>query len=362
MEGSPIDIILFAPLAPIFGVLLFWFMQLLFIESQKYFLEKIRSKHEPFCRFTNFLGILFQSICHGLGYTVTKSGISDFYISVSYGRVAPKKEKKGIFEWVANAFLFIGPFFIPAFLLLLCLLVLIPDGFATPISSNILEFQYTFSGQLSLFGINLYNFSANFFEFLLSIDLAHPGHLGFLLLLIFLGLGIRPSHIGEKKIDKVDMIYDLRNIWKLISHKPLYVLMLFLLSYIFFYASLLFNQSFYTILFSVFGWLSIISIVAIFISHIIILFVYMTDKIEGWKRILCYLILPISYIVARILFFVFPIINYKLILNVSFLMMILSTIIVTFLLLKSQDDKFKTRRKIKWFKGNKEIEENKNER
>ena len=40
MEGSPIDIIIFAPLAPILAVLLFWFIQLLFIESEKILLKK----------------------------------------------------------------------------------------------------------------------------------------------------------------------------------------------------------------------------------------------------------------------------------------------------------------------------------
>lgn len=94
MEGSIVDILIFAPFAPILGVLLFWFIQLLFIESEKYFLSKIRSKHEPLCRFTNFLGILFQTICHTLGYTVTKSGISDFYISVDYEKWHQKKKIK----------------------------------------------------------------------------------------------------------------------------------------------------------------------------------------------------------------------------------------------------------------------------
>ncbi|RLF31909.1 MAG: hypothetical protein DRM98_04815, partial [Thermoplasmata archaeon] len=89
MEGSPIDIFIFAPLAPMAGVILLWFIQLLFIESQKYLLQKIKSKHEALCRFTNLLGIIFQTLCHALGYTVTKSGISEFYISVNYGRVAP---------------------------------------------------------------------------------------------------------------------------------------------------------------------------------------------------------------------------------------------------------------------------------
>jgi hypothetical protein len=179
MEGSIIDILIFAPLAPIFGVLLFWFIQLLFIESEKYLLTKIRPKHEPLCKFTNFLGILFQTICHALGFTVTKSGITDFYISVDYGKVAPKKEKKGVFEWIANAFLFIGPFFIPAILLILGLIFLsINFEIANP--SKFLELKYTFGGQLTAFGASLFAFAKSFFEFLFTIDLLHPGHLGFI--------------------------------------------------------------------------------------------------------------------------------------------------------------------------------------
>ena len=159
MEAYSIDIIIFAPLAPILGVLLFWFIQLLFIQSEKYLLEKIRYKHEALCRFTNFLGILFQTICQALGYTVTKSGISDFFISVDYGRVLPKKERKGIFEWVANAFLFIGPFFIPAFLLLISLIFLKVEGFEIVIPSHIIGTEYSFGGQITIFGASLYNFS-----------------------------------------------------------------------------------------------------------------------------------------------------------------------------------------------------------
>ena len=71
--------------------------------------------------------------------------------------------------------------------------------------------------------------------------------------------------------------------------------------------------------------------------------------------------LPVSYILARILFF-FINLEYELILRLSLLVMIVSTAVVTLLLLKSQDDKFKTKRKIKWFKGDKEIEDDENER
>jgi hypothetical protein len=344
MEISAIDIVLFAPLAPIFGVLLFWFIQLLFIESQKYLIDKIRAKHEPFCRFTNFLGILFQTICHALGYTVTKSGISGFYISVNYGKVAPKKEKKGIFEWIANAFLFIGPFFIPAFLILLCLFVLLTEGFDTTIPTHLLGTQYTFAGQLTAFGSNLYSFSANFFAFLFNIDLLNPGHLGFLIFLIFLGLGIRPSYIGEKKVDKVDMIYDLKNIWHLISSKPIYVLILFLASYLFFYISFYLNQGFYSILFSIFGWLSIISIVSLILSHLVIFFIYNLDKINGKKKILPYLTILTSYLLMRVFFYY---IKSDFDLSLSLFVMFLSTILITYLCIDSKDDKFKTLRKIK---------------
>jgi hypothetical protein len=352
MDGSTIDIMLFAPLAAIFGVILFWFIQLLFSQGQKYLLEIIRKKHESFCRFTNFLGILFQTICHALGYTVTKSGISEFFISVNYGKVAPKKEKKGIFEWISNAFLFVGPFFIPAFLLLICLFFLLENGFDTTMPTNILD--YTFGGQLTLFGANLYNFTASFFNFLSNLDLFNPVHLGFLFLLIFLGLGIRPSYLGEKKIDKIDMTYELKNIWQLITYKSVYLVLLFLFCYSLFYVSLRLELNFYTTLFSIFGWLSIISIVALFISQLIILFIFAIDKMEGRKKIIPYITIPLSYILARVLFYYLRIDIDE---SLSLMIMILLTIVIIYLLLKPKGDKFKTKRKIKRLKDKSKGEE-----
>jgi len=350
MEGSIIDIMLFAPIAVILGVLLFWFIQLLFIQGQKYLLEKIRKKHEPFCRFTNFLGILFQTICHALGFTVTKSGISEVYISVNYGKVAPKKEKKGIFEWISNAFLFVGPFFIPAFLLIICLFFLIKNGFNTIPPTNLLD--YTFVGQLTIFFTNLYNFTTSFFNFLSNIELFNPVHLGFLFLLIFLGLGIRPSYLGEKKIDKIDLIYELRNIWELITYKRIYLVLFILFCYSLFYISLLLNQIFYTTLFLVFGWLSIISIVALFISQLIILFILAVDQIKGRKKIIPYVTIPLSYILSRILFFYLNIDK-----SMSLITMMVFTIIVIYLILKPKGDRFKTKKKIKRSKDKSKGEE-----
>jgi hypothetical protein len=334
MEGSSIDIIIFAPLAPIFGVLLFWFIQLLFIENQKYLLSKIRDKHEPLCRFTNFLGIFFQTICHALGYTVTKSGISSFYISISYGKVAPKKEKKGVFEWMSNVFLFIGPFFIPSTLLLICLFFLMDQGFNITSTTS-----YTFSGVLIVFGTNLYTFSEGFISFLSNIDLLHPAHLGFLILIIFLGFGTRPSVIGEKKQEKVDMLYDLKNIRYNILHKPRYIIILVIIVYLISYISVLAKQNWYVALFSILGWLSIIAIISLIVSHMIIILIKNSDEIPGLWKLIPYLTIPTTYIFFRTLFFLYPHMYSK---SFSLLGMILSTVLVLFLLLKYRTDKFKT--------------------
>ena len=348
MEGSPIDIVVFAPLAPLLGVLLFWFIQLLFIESQKYFLNKINRNHPAFCRFTNFLGILFQTICHAMGYTITKSGISEFYISVSYGRVAPKKEKKGIFEWISNVFLFVGPFFIPAFLTVVVLYLFIPNGFLIVIPDQFINLKYTFGSQLAIFGASLFNFANSFFYFLTNLDLLHPAHLGFLFLLIFLGLGIRPSHIGEKKPHKIDMIYELKNIWSLISNKPLYLLILGSIAYLVFYISLYLNTSIYVAIFAVLGWISIISIISLFISHLIIFFIKILDEIPGIWKYAPIIVLFSSYIIARALFFYFSIHDY--VYSTSLFIMLFSTFIVTFLLYRAKSDRFKTIREMKLLK------------
>jgi len=346
MESSIIDIIVFAPLAPILGVLLFWFIQLLFIESEKYLLLKIRPKHEPLCRFTNFLGILFQTICHALGYTITKSGISDFYISISYGRVAPKKDKKGVFEWIANAFLFIGPFFVPAFLILLCL-ILTSVNLDVITTSNLIEMKYTFAGQLSSFGASLYSFSESFIGLLINIDLLHPGYFGLILFLIFLGMGIRPSYIGEKKQEKVDMLYDLKNIWSLITHRPLYIAILILISYIFFYISLFFKENWYVAFFSILAWLSIISIIAILIANLIIYLIRITDEMPSFWRYVTFFTMPFAYIFSRTVFYFFQNSSSNFL---SLFITVLSTITVIFLALRYKTNKFKSKRTIKLFK------------
>jgi len=340
MDGSQIDTFVFAPLAPILGLLLFWFIQLLFIESQRYMLSKIWHKHEPLCRFTNFLGILYQTVCHALGYTVTRSGISDFFISVDYGKVAPKKERQGIFEWISNAFLFIGPFFIPPLLLLIYFILLINSS-AFNIPAGYYEF---FSAGLQNFGQNLYSFSEKFFTFLFNIDFFNPLHFGFFILLVIVGLGIRPSYIGETKKEKIDMIYDLKNIKNLLFGKPLYFIFLFVLAYIIFFVSFFLKHGWYVALFSLLGWISIIAIASLIITQAIILLIKNTDELPRPWSFLPYLTIPVSYTTMRTVFFFFPLAFSN---NISLIAMILSTILITFLLLKYKTNRFKTKKDIK---------------
>jgi hypothetical protein len=339
MTGSPIDIIIFAPLAPVLGVLLFWFIQLLFIESNKYLLGKIQKKHEPLLRFTNFIGILFQTLCHALGYTVTKSGIAHFQVTVHYGKVKPKKEKKGVFEWIANGFLFFGPFFIPPALLFLAGFLLI--GQFTPAA----PVDYTFAEGLITFGQNLYLFSQQFFGFLATIDFLDPRHIGFALLLIFLGLGMRPSYIGEKPRKKVDMIYDLKNIRDHLLERPLYLVLFFLIIYVFFYSSVLLKHNAYIIAFSLFGWLSILALISLLLSHIIIVLIYVTDKIPKLWRCVSFFMLPFSYVGFRVLFVVFPIESFDK--PLSLLLMVVITSVVIILLLRYKTNTFKTSTKMR---------------
>lgn len=333
MASSPVDIVIFAPLAPIFGVLLLWFIQLLFIEFQKLLLSKIKRNHPALCRFTNFTGILFQTICHAMGYTVTKSGIAHFKVTVHYGKVKPKKEREGLFEWISNSFLFIGPFFIPAMLILGCFL-LITGGIET-----VQSVEYTFAECSINFFTNIYVLLEKFFVLMVNIDLLHPVQLGFFILLVFLGFGIRPSYIGEDKRRKVDMLYDLTNIKNHVFRKPLYIVLLFLFPYLLSYLSVLTKTSLYVFLFSILGWLSVVAIVALFIAQMITMLIKTTDEIPGRWKLLPYITLLTSYVLMRALFYSYPIDFY---LTISLIVMILSTIIVTFLLLNYKTNKFKT--------------------
>jgi hypothetical protein len=340
MSWEIIDKIVFAPLAPIFGVILFWSIQLLLIESMKHLLRKIWVKHESLCRFTNLVGLFFQAISHAIGYTITKCGVSHFYVSVDESKVEPKKPARGIIEWVTKAFLFVGPFFIPAFLIFILLFFGYNIAFSFPSTA-----YSSFSDGLVMFGSKLAYFSNKFFELLINLDLINPFHLFFLLFVIFIGLGIRPLYIGkEKERRKINIIYDLQNIRELLAEKPLYVLAVIAFFYILFHISLFFNLNWYILLLLFFGWLSIISIISIVIAHLIILLVKNTDEIMPLWNLLPYVTMFASYGFSR-LFFLFYSSPYQL--SVSLLIMIMSVVVVTLLLKKFKTNKLKTLSNIK---------------
>ena len=342
MTGSPVDIYLFAPLAPILCMILFWFLQLVFIESQKHLLVTISENHQPFFRLTNFIGIFFQAICQALGYTIARSGVSHFEVSVTEETVTPRQEKKGSREWLAKAILFIGPFFLPAALLLICLFFLMGNGFVFTSLTD-----YTFSDNLQAFGKNFLNFAENLFSFLASLDFFNPFHAGFFVLLVFFGLGIRPSSTGEGKRDKITFKHDLDNIKSLIFEKPLFILLLVFAAYIFYYITFFFQFSWYLNVFTVFTWLSFLAIVALVITHLIILLIRSTDEIQGRKKIIPYLTLPLSYITTRIVLFAFNVQDTQARPASLGVMILLTVVVIIILLLKNRTNRFKTKKMMK---------------
>ena len=328
------DVMLLAPLAPVIGVAALWLLQLVFIETDKRMLAKLRHHHESLARFTNFTGILFQTLCHALGYTVTRSGVAHFQVTVNYGKVSPKRMKTGVFEWTSTSFLFLGPFFVPAGLMLVYSSFLLTNGFAFPTAV-----RYTFVETITNFGMTLSTFAQSVARFLGSIDLLNPVHVFFLLVLLFFGMGIRPSYIGEERKEKVDLLYDLKNVTTHFTKKPMYILVFFADVYALFYVSLALKNNWYMALFSVLGWLSVIGIIALLLAFLLLVLVWASDGIASGWRLLPFLALPISYGASRTFFFYIPCDN---VLGWSLLVMILSTVVITIVLIKYKTNKFKT--------------------
>ncbi|MBN1860054.1 MAG: hypothetical protein JW840_01180, partial [Candidatus Thermoplasmatota archaeon] len=335
-----IDALIGAALGPIAGVVFFWFLQLLFIEMQKRMLAQLRHRHDAFCKFTNFIGILFQTICEALGYTVTRSGIASFQVTVSYGKVEPKKEKTGVFEWIVRSFLLFGPFFIPAALVLLAGYFLIGSGF-----SFLAPVEFTFMEYLTGFGTSLSIFATAFFKFLATIDLFNPVHLGFLFALVFFGLGIRPSYIGEERKEKIDIIHDLTRIKNHLIQKPMYILIISVSVYLFYLVFLFFNPVVYIAVFTILGWMSLTAILALLLTYLVILLIRATDEIRPIWKVIPYISLIASYVLARVLFVYYPQDNIE---SFSLLIMISVTAVVTILLIKyKRTNRFKTTTKMK---------------
>lgn len=330
-----IDTVFAAACAPILGVFFFWFLQLFCIEIQKRMLSRLRHRHEPLVRFTNYIGILFQTISQALGYTVTRRGIASFQISVNSGTVEPKKENEGVREWVARSFLLFGPFFIPASFVLLASYYVIGNGFVFP---TLVE--CTFFESLTQFSASLSTLATELVGFLITVDLFNPLHVGLLLVMLFLGLGIRPSYIGEARKEKIDMLYDLAHIKDHLVEKPRYLLVVILGLYVFYIVSLFLNPGVYIGLFTIFAWMSLIAIIAILVTMLVLALVKATDEIRPHWNIAPFITVVVSYALIRVYFYFYP---GEQVASVSLLVMILSTIMVTLILIKyKKTNRFKT--------------------
>ena len=113
------------------------------------------------------------------------------------------------------------------------------------------------------------------------------------------------------------------------------------------------GQDWYVILFSMIGWLSIIAIISLIITHIILTMIRTTDKLSKSVRFIPYIILPVSYILTR-LFFIFYLKDFQNIANsTSLLIMMLSAILSTVFLL-NYTNKFKPSIQMKLLKNSKE--------
>ena len=329
MDLSIIDTFIIAPLAPVAGIVLFWFIQLLFAESLKVLLREIWENHKAFCRFSNFVALFFQSLSHALGYTLTGIGVGEFSLSVKDAKVSPKKEKKGLPMFLANLFLVLGPFFIPPLIVFLIYLPFFP-GFT-------LQECYTFSTSLISFGSLLQQFGINFLKFLFYLDLSNPFHIIFLIIFLLVGLGIRPSFIEEEE-KRVGMVDDLLRVKDLVSSHPYFIIALLVSLYIVFYVLYFLNLPFYVLIFSFFGWLSIISITSLLLAHFIVFLVLASDRLPSFKRFLPFSLLIISYTLYR---FIFYLTKSDLALPLSNIFSLATTFVAVFLVLRFETNKLK---------------------
>lgn len=142
------------------------------------------------------------------------------------------------------------------------------------------------------------------------------------------------------------MMDDLLIMKNLIYDHPYYVVLGVLLCYVFFIISFFLNQGWYVLLFSVLGWLSIIAIISIIVAHFLVLLIRATDSIDSAWRFLPYLIIFVSYALARLFFMYYPF-PYEHPLSLS--TMLLSTAATAFLLRNRQNkqgDKLNTTKDI----------------
>ena len=337
---SALDVVTFiiVPLILILAIVGLWLAQLLVIEAQKRFLHSLKHKHEPLIRFANFVGILFQTFCQWLGYTVTHSGVSQFRLSINDGAITPKREKTGVLKWIADSIFFLGPFLIPAGLLLLAGYFVIHTGYTIPATA------FTIQDQIMTFATALVAFTQSFITFLGQLDLLNPLHFGFLALLLFCGLGIRPSYLGERHKEHITLFTDLGNIKSLFLGRPLYLIGIIIILYAIAAGSYLAGASWLLDLATVVAWIALIAILTLILTFVLLIFLRTLDEIQSRWRYLPFLSMLLSYLGFRVLFFLVPIGNAE---GASLFGMLGVTLAVTIYLLKWKTNTFKAPKAMK---------------
>ena len=76
------------------------------------------------------------------------------------------------------------------------------------------------------------------------------------------------------------------------------------------------------------------------VTHLFLLLIKNSDEIKGQWKLVPYIVIIASYVLARTIFFYFPIEHLK---SASIVIMILSTFATLFFLLKFKSNKFKTK-------------------
>jgi hypothetical protein len=192
--------------------------------------------------------------------------------------------------------------------------------------------SFSFEATLVMFSQAMASYGKAFISFLAHLDLFNPVHAGFLLLLLFLGLGIRPSYLEGKHKEPVDMFTDLRHFRDLLLFRPRYLVGLLLIFYVFFAVSFFTTSALYLAFFAVLGWVSLVAIFALIITALLLLFIRATDEVDGPLHAVPFLTIPASYVALRGVFLVVPVDNVA---GLSLLGTIVATLVVTGLLLRT---------------------------
>jgi len=123
----------------------------------------------------------------------------------------------------------------------------------------------------------------------------------FLIAVILIGLGIRPSFIEDEE-RKYRMIDDLAKIRDFFISHPKSILIFFVSIYILFYILYFLKLPYYVLIFSFFGWLSLISIVSLLIASLFVFLIMVSDRLPSFKKYLPLIVFVLSYISLRVTF------------------------------------------------------------